>query len=158
MADGTFNIAKGRVNELLTRVKNNDPTNAALVVVLLGATGLVSDATMIDYDTLAAILAGASDELDNTGYARAVLTDADLAAITPDDVNDRQDASVPEISMGSIANDGSFGAIAKAVLCYDPDTTGGTDADLIPLTFHDFAITPDGSEVLIDAGVFFRAS
>ena len=61
MADGVFNIAKGRVAEFHERVNNSDPTNAVLVVVLLASTGLVGDSTMKDYATLSAVLAGASD-------------------------------------------------------------------------------------------------
>ena len=41
-----------------------------------------------------------------------------------------------------------------------PNTTGGTDSSIIPLTCHDFAVTPDGSDIIaqINAAGFFRAS
>lgn len=158
MADGVFNVAKGRVNELVRRVDTNDPANSALVVVVLQSSGLVSDATLIDYATLDALLAGASNEATNTGYARKVLTDADLSAPTPDNTNDRQEADIPDQTWTGVQATG--GAWAKLIVCYDPDTTGGTDADIIPLTHHDFAVTPDGSSIqaTINAAGFFRAS
>jgi hypothetical protein len=50
MPNVVFNIAKGRVVELFTRVDNNDPTNSAIVVVPVDANA-TSDATAIDFDT-----------------------------------------------------------------------------------------------------------
>jgi hypothetical protein len=54
MANGVFNIARGRVNEYVSRVANDDPTNAVLVAVVLKAAE--SDATLEDYDDLATLL------------------------------------------------------------------------------------------------------
>lgn len=148
MGDVVANIAKGRVNELWNRVDSNDPANSAIVIVLLASSGLESDATLQDYDTLAAVLAAANDEATNTGYARKVLTDSDLSAPSPDDTNDWQQAVIADQSW-TLTNDGT-GAIGKLVVCYDSDTTGGSDSNIIPLTFHDFAVTPDGSVVTAD--------
>ena len=41
------------------------------------------------------------------------------------------------------------------MLGYDSDTTGGTDANIIPISFHELrylgtAISPNGGNVLID--------
>lgn len=44
------------------------------------------------------------------------------------------------------------------LFCYDSDTTAGTDANIVPLTCHPFAITPDGSDVTAAVTDFFRAS
>jgi hypothetical protein len=33
-----------------------------------------------------------------------------------------------------------------------------TDGGTIPLTHHDFAVTADGNDVILNAGDFFRAS
>ena len=159
MADSVFNIAKGRVVELYNRVENNDPANSALIVVALQSSGLVSHATMIDYATLADVLAGASNEATNAGYARKVLTDADLAALpSPDNTNDRYEVDIPDQTWTGVA--GAGGAWGGLLICYDADTTGGTDANIIPLTFHDFAVTPDGSDITaqINALGFFRAA
>lgn len=159
MADFVFNIAKARVAELYNRVDTDDPTNAALVIVLLATTGLEADSVLKDKDTLAALVSGTTNEATNTGYARKVLTQADLSALTVDDTNDRVDLDIPDQTWTALANDGT-GAISKLVICYDPDTTGGTDADIIPLTCHDFIITPDGSNTTatISSVGFVRAS
>lgn len=57
MANITFNIAKGRIVELYNRVKSNDPTNAALIIIPIETSGLESDATLIDADSVSALLA-----------------------------------------------------------------------------------------------------
>jgi len=94
MANIVFNIAKGRTTELYNRVKSNDPANAAFIIVPIDTTGLEADSVLIDADTLAAVLAGSTDE--NTTMGRKVLTDADLAALpAPDDANDRYDLALP---------------------------------------------------------------
>lgn len=158
MADGVFNIAKGRVAELYNRVDTNDGTNSALIVVLLKAAQ--ADATLEDYDEMDALLANAGNtEAVFTNYARKTLTDTDLAAFAPDDTNNRVDLDFPDqtwTSAGGAAND----TLVKLVVCYDPDTTAGTDTTLVPLTHHDFAVTTDGNDLtaqLATAG-FYRAS
>lgn len=157
MADGVFNIAKGRVAEFHERVNNNDPTNSALIVVLLASTGLEADATLKDYDTLGAVLAAANDEATNTGYARKTLTDSDIAAITTNDTSDRNEADIGDQTWTSVSNDGT-GAIGKLLICYDSDTTGGADTAIIPLTYHDFTVTPNGGNIVASISDYFRAS
>jgi hypothetical protein len=49
-------------------------------------------------------------------------------------------------------------AISAIVICYDPDTTTGTDSDLIPLVKCDFPITPDGSDVTATVNDFYRST
>lgn len=155
MADLVFNIAKGRVVELFNRVDTNDPTNSALVIVPVDA-GATTDATIRDFDTLAAVLAGGVTERTTGGWNRKTLTDADITFPAPDDTNDRYDIDIPDQTWTAV----TAGAVTDLIVCYDADTTAGTDANLIPLTLHDFAITPDGSDVtaVIAAAGFFRAS
>ena len=157
MAAQVFNVAKGRVAELYNRVQTNDPTNSALVIVALATSGLESDATLLDADTLAAVVAGTTNEVTNTNYARKVLTDADLSAISPDDTNDRMDLDIPDQTWTGVAAGDGW---SKLVVCYDGDTTGGTDSNIVPMTLHDFAVTPDGNPILatINAAGFYRAS
>lgn len=153
MANITFNIAKGRVVELYNRVKANDPANSALILVPLEFTGLEADAVLIDKDDLAAVLAGATNEQATMG--RIVVTDADLAALpAPDDANDRYDISLPTKTWAAAAGN----RIAKILVCYDADTTGGTDANIIPLTMFDFDQTPSGSDIQMTGGPFYRAA
>src|SRR5512138_731783 len=156
MADFVFNISKGRVAEFYNRVKSNDPANSALILVAIDANG-DTDATMRDRDDLAALLGGTANEVTNTNYARKVLTDADLAAFAPDDANDRVDLDIPDQTWTAIA---AGTAWTDLLVCYDPDTTGGTDTTIIPLTCHDFTVTPDGSDIVaqIAAAGFYRAS
>jgi len=157
MANQVFNIALGRVAELYNRVDTNDPVNAGLVVVVLSATGIETDAVLKDKATLADILAGTTTEVTNTGYARKILTDVDLVAFAPDLVNDRVDLDIPDQTWTGVAVGDSWSDI---LVCYDPDTTTGTDANIIPLTMHDFVATPDGSNITAQINVagFFRAS
>lgn len=153
MANIVFNIAKGRVVEYYNRVEASDPTNAVLVLVPIETTGLESDATLIDKDDLAAVLSGATNE--QTTMGRKVLSDVELAALpAPDDTNDRYDVSLPTVTWTAATGN----AISKILVCYDPDSTGGADSAIIPLTMFDFAQTPSGSDIQMTTGVFFRAS
>ena len=157
MADFVFNIAKERVVEYYNRVKANDPTNSALIIVVIDANG-DTDAAMKDRDDLSALLGGTANEVTNTNYARKVLTDADLAALpAPDDTNDRFDIDLADQTWSAVA---AGTAWTDILVCYDSDTTGGTDSSIIPLTCLDFAVTPDGSDIVaqIAAAGFFRAS
>jgi len=155
MADIVFNIAKGRVAELYNRVDTNDPANSALVIVPVDVAA-VTDATLRDFDTLAAVLAGGVTERTTGGWNRKTLTDADLAAFAPDDANDRVDLDFADQTWTAV----TAGAVTDLIVCYDNDTTSGSDANLVPLTLHDFPITPDGSDVVaqVNAAGFFRAS
>ena len=157
MADLVFNIAKGRVAELYNRVDSNDPANSVLLVIALNA-GAATDATLLDYDTMAAIEGDANAaEVTNSGYARKTLTDADLVAFAPDDTNDRVDLDIPDQTWTSV---GAGSAWTDLIVAYDNDSTSGTDSSVVPLTLHDFAITPSGSDITvqINAAGFFRAS
>lgn len=158
MADLIFNRALGRVAELYRRVDINDPANSAIIILLLAAAGIESDAVLRDKDTVADLVSGATNEATNTGYARKVLTDSDLTAFAPDDTNDRVDLDIPDQTWTGLANDGT-GAVSDLVTAYDNDTTAGDDTNIEPLTLHDFAVTPDGSDVVaqIAAAGFYRA-
>lgn len=155
MGDFVFNIAKGRAAELYNRVKSNDPANSAIVLVAINA-GAATDTTMKRYETLAALLADADvDEVTNSGYARKVLTDADLATIpSPDHVNDRNERALPTQLWSAVVAGTGWTDI---VVCYDPDTTGGDDTALVPLTLFDFVQTPSGADIQMTGGTYYRA-
>lgn len=157
MADFVFNVAKGRVAEFVNRVENSDPTNAVLVVVAINTSA--TDATLKDLDTLSAVLADANTaEVANTGYSRIVLDQDDTSALSPDDANDRMDIDLADFAFGAITDDDVDWT--DLLICYDSDSTGGTDANIIPLTCHDFAVTIDGSSVTaqLNAAGFYRAA
>ncbi len=117
------NIAKGKLAYLAGLPAAND----ALICVLLQSTGIESEATLRDYDTLAAILAGASDEVTSTEYARQTLGSV---TVTVDDTNDRVDIDCADPSFTVTASIQNVGGI---VICYDDDTTGGSDTNLVPI-------------------------
>lgn len=157
MGNGVFNIAKGRVVEYYNRVESNDPAASALIIVL--GKGAITDATLRDLDDLAAIeLDAGFTEVTDGSYARKTLTDTELAALpAPDDTNDRYEVDLPDQTWTALAGGD---AITRLLVCYDNDTGTGTDANIIPLTFHDFVLTSDGSDVTaqFDALGFFRAA
>lgn len=70
MAGFSFNVALGREVELYNRVDSNDPANSAFIGMVLADSGLETDAVLKDFDTFAAILAGTTNEVTNSGYAR----------------------------------------------------------------------------------------
>ena len=153
MANIVFNIAKGRVGELYNRVEGNDPANSALILVPIETSGLEADSVLIDKDDLAAVLSGATNE--QTTMGRKTLTDAELASVpAPDDTNDRGEWSLPTVTWTAASGN----AISKILVCYDPDTTGGADSAIIPLTMFDFAMTPSGADIQMTSGAFYRAS
>lgn len=152
MADGVFNIAKGKAGYYATLPAAND----ALIVVLIKSSGLEADDTLNNYDDLAALLAAANDEADFTNYARKTITSV---TNTVDDTNNRLDSDFADQTWTS-AGGASNNTLGKLLVCYDPDTTAGTDSTVIPLTYHDFSATTDGSDltaVVATAG-FYRAA
>lgn len=156
MADQIFNIALGRVAELYNRVDLSDPANAVLVVIAWVTTA--TDATIKDLDTVAAVEADANTaEATNSGYARKVLDDSDIVAFAPDDSNDRVDLDIPNQTWTGVSAGDNWTDLS---INYDSDSTGGTDANIVPCTWHDFAVTPDGSDITAQIAVagFFRAS
>lgn len=148
MADGVFNIAKGKVAE-----KVGDD-NTKLVVLLLKAAE--ADGTLEDYDDIAALLGAAGNtEADFTNYARKSTTDTD-GTVTVDDTNNRVDVDMPDLTWSSAGN-GTNNTLVKLIVAYNE---GAGDANLIPLTHHDFAVTTDGNDLTAQFATagFFRAA
>lgn len=150
MANFAFNISKGREAEFHWRVDNNDPANSALILVVLAAATLEPDATLQDYDTLADVLA-ISLEVTNGSYARKTLTDASISPFTVDDTFNLIRLPLANQTFTTIAAGDSW---AKLLICYDSDTTGGTDANIIPVVAQDLlvsgvAVVPNGSDIVV---------
>lgn len=153
MANLVADISLGRAVEYHERVNNNDPTNSALILVVLAHAAIESDATLRTYATLSALLAGASNEVTNTNYARKTLTDADIGAATVDTGTHRTTVTFSNQTFTSIAAGDSW---SKLVVCYDSDTTSGTDANIVPVAFHDLRISnspivPNGNNIIVAA-------
>lgn len=135
-SDFVFNVAKGK----LAYYAGLPAANDGLVVVLLKTTGIEADSTLKDYTTLSALLAGTSDETVATNYVRKTL--AGVTA-TVDNTNDWVDISSNAFTftaLGGATNE----SIGKMLICYDPDTTTGTDADLVPLVALAQSFTTSG--------------
>jgi len=154
MANFVFNIAKGRAVEFYNRVENNDPSTSALILVPCSASD--TEANAQDADDLTAALATAINEQSSGSWVRKTLTDTELASFpAPDDTNNRYDISVPQVTWTApVASNNTTGLL----ICYDSNTGSGTDADIIPISHHDFVVTADGNDVVLNSGVFFRAS
>ncbi len=159
MGDLAYNITKGRVGEFVVRINANDPANSALVLGLWNLTQ--TDAVNRDLDDWAALEAsGSNAELTsgtNANYTRKVLTDASGITRTVDDTNDWVDISIPAQTWTAL---GAGTAVNHAVFGYDADTTGGTDANILPVSQHAMAVTPDGSDLTmnITSPGFYRST
>ena len=145
MADFVFNIAKGAVAYYATLPASSD----ALIVIPIESSGVESDATLVDYDTVSALLAATNDEQSTMG--RKTITSV---TVTVDDGNDRVDVDIADQTWSAATGN----AVSDLLIAYDPDTTGGDDSTLIPLTWHDFSVTPDGSDITATIANFYRAS
>lgn len=148
MADVLCNVAKGRWIEWFWRVNNNDPTNSAIILVPISA-GTATDDQIRDADTLAAILAlgGGLTERTANGWNRKTITDADIADPSVDDSGNTNSVVISDQTWTPTAD-----AVTDILVCYDSDTTAGTDSNILPIGVLDFAVTGDGSVVTMDVG------
>lgn len=109
---------------------------------MLEAASIETDATLKDYDDLSALLAGTSNEQTTLGRK----TISSSITVTVDDTNDRVDIAIPDQVYTAAAGN----ATGAVLFCYDGDTTGGTDSNIVPMSKHDFTTTPDGSDLTVD--------
>lgn len=142
MADIVFNIAKGAAAE-----KFRDGAANGGVLLLIAAD---TDDAMRDTTTITALLATGANEATDGSYARKT---GITGTITVDHTNNRVDVDIPDQTWAAL----SGAAILDAVIFYEE---AAADATRIPLTLHDFAITPDGSDVTmqLNAAGFIRCS
>lgn len=154
------NVSKGSEVEYYRRVLNSDPTNAVLVLAVLRTGSSDGVEGLRDFDTLAAILAGGYTEVTNTNYARIVLDQSDLDAIFVDDTNNRIDLG---LGVQTWANPAAGNSWDIGLVCYDPDSTGGTDSAIIPISAHELrdssgiVIIPNGNPVDWDLSAWITA-
>lgn len=154
MANFVFNRAKGRVAEWAERVNANDPTNSVFLIDILATAGVESDATLVDKDDFAALVAGTTNYVTQSSI-RKTLDQTGGITVTYDDTNDRVDVDCPDQTWTAVAAGDGW---SDLVTGYDSDSTSGTDSNVLPATQHDFAVTPDGSDITATINVFFRAS
>jgi hypothetical protein len=138
---GVFNIAKGRGAHYGTLPAAND----AIIVVLLKDAVTSPPADLVDFDTLAAILA-VEDEANFTNYVRPSLANV---VVNVDDTANGADVNADDytyVNAGGATNND----IVVALFCYDPDTTGGTDSSIIPITWQEWVWTTTGASQLLE--------
>jgi hypothetical protein len=158
MADQILNRAKGRFTEWAERVNANDPANAALIIDNLATSGLETDAVLQDKDSFSDLVSGTTNFATGTGWARKTLDQAGGIVVTYDDTNNRVDIDIPDQTWTAVAD--AADDVSRLATGYDSDTTAGTDANILPVSTHDFVIQPDGSDVtaqIATAGIW-RAS
>lgn len=154
MANYCFNNAKGRAVEYYYRVKNNDPSTSGFILVPCSASD--TEANAQDANDLTAALATAINEQAAGNWARKTLTDSDLAALEDPDSDNDYDLAFPAVTWGPpgpTAGNNTTGLL----VCYAPDVAGA-DGTIIPLSHHDFAVTADGNNVVLNAGTWLTAS
>ncbi|QNJ57618.1 hypothetical protein SEA_KEANU_12 [Streptomyces phage Keanu] len=135
MANLVTNIGKGRFVYYAGLPAADD----SLIAVVLEATGLEADDALQDYDDLAALIAGASNEQTTMGRKT-------LANVT---VNVNDAANTASIDCDDITWTAATGnATGKLVVCYKP-AAASVDSAIIPLTLHDFSVTPDGTDITV---------
>ncbi len=146
MADFVFNIAKGKVAYYAGLPAASD----VLRVIVLEASGLEADGTLKDYDNVSALLAGSTNEQTTMGRKSA-----SSVTVTVNDTTNRVDVDMADITWTSASGN----AVGALIVCYD---ASGSDADtvLLPLTKHDFTVTPNGTNIVaqIAAGGFYGAT
>lgn len=147
MANFTFTIAAGRGVRYCDLALGTD----RLAIVLLQSSGYQGDATVRNYNTLAAILATANLEATFTNYARVFVSSG--IVITPNTTTHANNVSIANLTWlaaGGTTNN----TLAKLLICYQP-TSGATDAQTIPLFSCDVSATTNGQDykVTIASGV-----
>jgi hypothetical protein len=143
MADIVFNIATGRVAQLIL----DDATKFGILLLKVAE----ADNTLRDYDTVAAILAGSNTEADFTNYARKTgLT----ATRTVNDTDNRTEADLANQTWSS-AGGASNNNLVKAIVFYE---TAAADATRVPISAHDFVATTDGTDLTATIADFWRGA
>ncbi len=140
MADFTFNVAKGKVAYYAGLPTGGD----TLIALMLKTASIEADSAMKDRTTLASsgtgLLntgGGGSTEATDASYARKTLTSV---SVTIDNTNDWVIATGTIPTWTALAG----AALSKTVIAYKPN--GGSDSTSVPLTGHDTATTPDGTD------------
>ena len=154
MTDIIPNVALGRAIQWFRNVEDNSPAAAVIRMFAIDSNGETDD-NMRDADTMAALFATLANEVTNTNYANIALDETDLT-LTLDDTNNRYDVDITDQTFSTILAGDDWTHI---VLGYDADGSD-TDSLTIPIGIYDFAVTPDGSDIIvqINASGAYRAS
>ena len=145
MANVMMNIARGRVGYYMADALGLSAANSRLTVVVLEA--VEADDTVRDYDDLGALLGAAGNtEATATGYSRDETAAGGVTINIDDTANDAEAVKDADITWTSVSGN----AFVALLCCYDDDNAAGTDANIVPMTKHDFSVTPNGGDITAD--------
>lgn len=143
MANQVMNIARGRIGYYMADALGLSAANSRLTVVVLEAAS--ADDTLNNYDDLGTLLV-TETEATATGYSRDETDDTGVTITIDDTANDAQAEKDADITWTSVSGN----AFVKLLCCYDADNAAGTDSDIVPMTHHDFSVTPNGGDITAD--------
>lgn len=145
MANGVFNIARGKVGYYTDDAQGLSAANSRLVLVPLEAAE--ADDTLNNYDDLnALLLAAGNTEATATNFNRIEIAAAGVTYSVDDTGNTAKTVIDADQTWSSVTGN----AAVKLLVCWDGDNAAGTDANIVPLTYHDFAVTPNGGDITAD--------
>lgn len=141
MANGVFNNARGKIGWYGSDTLGLTGNGGIVVVVLEAAE---ADDTLNNYTNLDTLLTQAGNtQWTASGYSRAVHAAADVTWSADNTANTAKLVIDTDDTWTSVTGN----AAVKLLICYDPDTTSGDDTTIIPLTYHDFSVTPNGGNI-----------
>jgi hypothetical protein len=144
VANFVFNIAKGKVGYYTADALGLAGANSRVVIVVLETSE--ADDTLNNYDDLATLIAGTPVEWTATNYARIQLAAAAITFSVDDTANSVKTVVDADQTWNSVTGNASV----DLLMTYDSDNTGGGDASIIPLTCHDWVVTPNGGNITAD--------
>lgn len=153
MGNFVFNRSKGRGIEFCERVNGNDPTTAELNIRILRAASIEADDTLNNADTFDGVVSGTTDYATNSGYAEKVISDGAIT-LTYDDTANTVTADIADQTWTAV---GSGDVWSDLIIGYD-GPGAGTGSQIIPMTQHDFSVTPDGSDITAQIANFLSIS
>ncbi len=149
MANDLFNIARGRIGYYMADALGLSGANSRHVTVVLSL--VETDDALNNHDDLGAVIAATGNAQANaTGYARIETAAAGITINIDDTANDAEAVVDADQTWTSVANNDTNGDWNKLLCCYDADNATGTDANIVPLTYHDFVVTPNGGNITAD--------
>lgn len=166
MGDKTFNKAKGKVAYYTEQVGTGGARLGILLLINNGTFTVQGDDPIIDHATVAALL-GANQEATTSNspsgsgvsnYIRKYITAYNITTGAYNDINNTTNAATadfPDVLWSALG--GAFNNAIGALIVYFDPTGSSADSACIPLTKHDFSVTPDGSDISALVSGFWKA-
>ncbi len=146
MANDVFNIARGTVGWYMADALGLGPAPSVMTIVVLEV--VEADDTLNNHNDLGALIAASNTEATatNLNTTRDETDDTGITITIDDSANDAQAEKDADVTWSSVSGT----AAVKLLTNYDADSGAGTDANIVPLTYHDFAVTPNGGDITAD--------